>query len=377
MKRYLAKPILFVMFLFVGIAQSMAQTNYYVATTGSNANVGTDQALPKQTIMAAFYAATAGDIINVAAGTYVEIDPIYLNKSITIKGSNVGLAATAWANPETIILPRATNFSGGGDGAVIQLVASNITLDGIAIYGDNSSLSDAAPILINGVSARASHGVMAFSNINGLKVLNCKFANFVQTGVRYTTSNNSLISNSGNEVKNCSFDNIVKAADKNAQGVYLNNFIAEISNNVMTKVDRGIFYETAASVANTSPLLAINNNTISAYDRGILMYGGGDAIVPATEIKSNNLTWQDISARSGDGITPTSTNDSRGIVIERTRGTAAILVQNNNVTNYNDGVAALSVEKTSSNLYRLTIEGGTITNSANIGILVSNYVNQT
>ena len=82
MKRYLAKPILFVMFLFVGIAQSMAQTNYYVATTGSNANVGTDQALPKQTIMAAFYAATAGDIINVAAGTYVEIDPIYLNKSI-------------------------------------------------------------------------------------------------------------------------------------------------------------------------------------------------------------------------------------------------------------------------------------------------------
>lgn len=217
---------------------------------------------------------------------------------------------------------------------------------------------------------------MAFSNINGLKVLNCKFANFVQTGVRYTTSNNSLISNSGNEVKNCSFDNIVKAADKNAQGVYLNNFIAEISNNVMTKVDRGIFYETAASVANTSPLLAINNNTISAYDRGILMYGGGDAIVPATEIKSNNLTWQDISARSGDGITPTSTNDFRGIVIERTRGTAAILVQNNNVTNYNDGVAALSVEKTSSNLYRLTIEGGTITNSANIGILVSNYVNQ-
>lgn len=374
MKHYFTKNlILFIACFFVGISQLAAQNNFYVATTGSNSNAGTTPSLPKQTIMAAFYAAQAGDIINVAAGTYVETSIIYLDKSITIKGSNAGLAATAWTNPETIIRPKTTNLSTGGNDALVQLVANNITLDGITLYGDNDALSDATPVVINTVSARKSFGVMAFSNINGLKVLNCKLANFAHRGVSLTTYDAAAVASGNNEIKNCIFDNIVRSNEVGT-AIYLASFIAEVSNNTVTRADRGLFYETNASVAHTSPLLAINNNSFAAYFRGIAMYGNGDAVFPSTEIKNNTLTWQNISGRSGDGITPTTTNTSRGISVERVRGTSPILVQDNNVTNYNDGIAALSVEKTS-DLNRMTIQGGTVTNAGNTGVLVSNYVN--
>ena len=376
MKHYFKKSfVLLVACFFAGLSQTAAQNNFYVATTGSNANAGTDASAPKQTIMAAFYAAAAGDIINVAAGTYIETDPIYLNKSITIKGSNAGLPALGWTNSETIIRPKATNFAdGSGDAAVVQMVASNITLDGIAIYGDNSTLSDATPRVINAVSSRANYGVMAYNNLSSLKVLNCKFANFVHRGISWAIYDANTIASGNNEIKNCIFDNIVRTNEVGT-AIYLASFIAEVSNNTVTRTDRGLFYEINASVAHTAPLLAINNNSFAAYFRGIAMYGNGDAVFPSTEIKTNTLTWQDISGRSGDGITPTATNTSRGISVERVRGTSPILVQNNNVTNYNDGIAALSVEKTG-DLNRMTIQGGTITNAGNAGILVDNYINQ-
>lgn len=63
-----------------------AQTNYYVSATGSDhLNDGLSLTTAKATIAGAVAAATAGDIIHIGAGTYVQTTTIQLNKSVTLQ----------------------------------------------------------------------------------------------------------------------------------------------------------------------------------------------------------------------------------------------------------------------------------------------------
>ncbi len=80
-------PILFsfLALLLLNITTS-AQTNYYVSGSGGdNLNDGLSPATAKASIAAAITAATAGDIINIGAGTYVQTTTLQVNKSLTIK----------------------------------------------------------------------------------------------------------------------------------------------------------------------------------------------------------------------------------------------------------------------------------------------------
>ena len=99
-------------------------TYWYVAPTGSDANEGT-LASPFLTVQQAINAASAGDTINVAAGTYAEA--VSVNKSnLTLSGANTGVSVGAV--PETrgaeSLIAGTVVLAGGVNG---------FTLDGFAL----------------------------------------------------------------------------------------------------------------------------------------------------------------------------------------------------------------------------------------------------
>jgi hypothetical protein len=109
------------------------------------------------TIQAAINAATGGDTIEVAAGTYTE-GPISLNKAVTLLGPNAGLAGNAVRGPEA----RIENSS--------ITVTAAATMDGFEIYQTNNSadgvLVQAAATVTNSVIRR--DGVTTGNTVRGL-----------------------------------------------------------------------------------------------------------------------------------------------------------------------------------------------------------------
>lgn len=96
-RHYSLKSIVLALMLFTSFI-SMAQ----VTNVTQNTNY--------TTIGAAITAAQVGDVITVAAGTYN--GDITINKSITLKGANAGIAGTGTRSAESIINSSKVNFTG-------------------------------------------------------------------------------------------------------------------------------------------------------------------------------------------------------------------------------------------------------------------------
>lgn len=83
--------------LWVVLPQSSAgavAAHRYVATTGSDSGTCTSSAAPCATVNYAVGQASAGDTINVAAGTYPEM--VTVDKELTFSGANAGIEAGAY-----------------------------------------------------------------------------------------------------------------------------------------------------------------------------------------------------------------------------------------------------------------------------------------
>jgi hypothetical protein len=93
-----------------------AQTHYYVSVTGNNLNDGLSVANAKATINGALVAAAAGDVINVAPGTYTE--------KISINKQGIKLISTQGAN-QTFINP--STAAGVGTVSIVSGI-NNVTI---------------------------------------------------------------------------------------------------------------------------------------------------------------------------------------------------------------------------------------------------------
>jgi hypothetical protein len=62
---------------------------YFVTTLGNDANTGSSVDKPLKSVKAAIAKATAGDIIKIAAGTYIEEFPLTVPKGVTVRGASL------------------------------------------------------------------------------------------------------------------------------------------------------------------------------------------------------------------------------------------------------------------------------------------------
>jgi hypothetical protein len=195
-------------------------------------------------------AAAAGDTVNVAAGAFAE--NLVINKAITVLGAQAGANANTRyasfttgvngpkANPavETVITAPVVNPTGGNPNAndLVRVLASNITLDGLVLDGNNPALP-ASSVTGNGVNIDARRGIQNsdannnFVDINNLLVENTIIQNFAQRGIELANDSTSSTGNliTGNVIHNFGSDPV-----NGGQGIILfTNAYADISHNTI------------------------------------------------------------------------------------------------------------------------------------------------
>ncbi|MES2793629.1 MAG: right-handed parallel beta-helix repeat-containing protein, partial [Planctomycetota bacterium] len=221
------------------------------------------------TIQAAVTAASAGDTVNVAVGTYVE--SVNVTKSLTIKGANAGIA---------------TGFNGGTRGAEsvvngafdVYSAAVDTTIDGLQITGAT-------------VNGGGYHGIRVNSSANNVTIVNNKiYGNNVLTNTQGIEAGAGLGSQvfQNNEIKGF------------ASGIYVNP-----GSNV--QVLGNYIHNVYAAVGNDAVTLLVKNNRIENATEGIGLGGSSSIIVQSNSFDFNTVTTL-IAHYSGTNVVDASGN---------------------------------------------------------------------
>jgi len=285
------------------------------------------------TIQAAIDAATAGDFINVCAGTYVE--SIVIDKGIVLRGPNYGKDPNVDDRvPEAVV--EFTDWYG------VYFDVANVTIDGFTFNG--KGICDYG--IYTYVSGAGGH---LFTNNIVKNVNTMGYIGWVQTGI--PSSQNIVTKNLFEDMPNA------RAV------VTLWNYYANITNNVIQNTSVGLYAENA-NQPESSGLVEWKNNTISASRSGIwynLAYGTATSLT----IKDNIIDVEDnTSGTRWDGIWLTSLGGSINPVISGNIITGSTVTQQtngynlwNNTTTATDGI---------------TILGGSVTN-VDYGVWINNW----
>ncbi len=183
--------------MFFGSRGTRAAGPWYVnSATGNDANDCLSPATACKTIQAAINKASAGDTVNVAAGTYNE--QVQINKTLSLKGARAGVdARTRSPVGESII----DNSCGP-----VQIMANNVVLDGFTVQG--STLSD--PCFLAGIwtnpgfsGTQGGHQILnniVQNNISGIELdSTCANPSLVQFNL--IQNNNNSGPGSGNGIQ--------------------------------------------------------------------------------------------------------------------------------------------------------------------------------
>lgn len=264
------KKLLFTFLLLSCIC--FGQTNYYVSTTGNNANSGS-LASPWKTIQYALNQLPANSILNILPGTYTEKISIPIS-SITLKNYSATLPVINAAGITT------------QDAIIAINNKSNVTIDGLELQ--NNIQLDAQGILIDGSGANNTiknckiHDIHFSANVNAAVSASTNAQGIIVYGTSGTTAMSNLkIQN--NELYNCRLGY--------SEGIAVNGNVDgfEISNNNvhnLTNIGIDIIGHEGTASANDQARNGLVKNNIAhhcvspyASSGGIYIDGGKNIIV--------------------------------------------------------------------------------------------------
>ncbi|WP_425617659.1 autotransporter-associated beta strand repeat-containing protein [Anatilimnocola sp. NA78] len=314
--------------------------------------------------------ATIGGTVNVLAGTYAE--NVLVNKAVTVQGAQAGNDADARfaaftsgvdgpkasSATETVLTSPVNNPTGGNPGAndLIRVTASNVTLDGLVIDGNNPALG-ASSVIAAGVNLHARRGITnidssnGFNPVNNLLVTNSIIQNVADRGI--SLANNGPVS-TGNALN----ENLIRNFGDPSVGGYGvllgTNAYANVTNNTIDVGGNSIGITSQNFFSNGSMTWSGNNLAIGQDAFGIhanLFYA------PNATINIQNNT---INAKAG--VTGTS-DFTWGINVWSTQVGSTVNIANN-IVGAAGGELARGI-----NLWNnpttvpITVSGGTVGNS--------------
>lgn len=203
MKKVTAQSHFFCQFFTIATLSLLFSANawsadYYVATTGNDANLGITVGSPKLTIQAAITAAASGDVIHIADGTYTE--DVSVTKLLTITGQSrvgtiirglySGSANTILLGENGVVLTNLTVTRDYGanvgawyastknQGINIAQFKTGIVIDNVLITGNRNGIYclNSTITVQNSIISDNRTGVHLVGNVNGSIVRN----NFIQ-----------------------------------------------------------------------------------------------------------------------------------------------------------------------------------------------------
>lgn len=272
---------------FVGASSGVGTV--YVDDDAGPGGDGT-QALPYQTIATGITNVLPGGIVNVAAGTYVE-NPT-ANKAVSLVGANAGTSGSATRVPESIVR---TN---GNQTAVFTVTASNVTVNGFTIDGDDPGLTGIA--LASGDDTNSSYAVRPTVALSNLTVSN-NIIKKVQIGVR------GDIASQGHVITQNWFDSIGHFDFGYCVSIR-NNFYASVTNNKMTRTWTGVHINNHNG-AGGPVSFPITGNEIHAYAGGILYWLQYNQATGAT-ISGNTITAETGAVANNFGVLIVTNQDA-------------------------------------------------------------------
>ncbi|MBV8264770.1 MAG: DUF1565 domain-containing protein, partial [Planctomycetaceae bacterium] len=340
--------------------QLLSGATIYVDVNSTSTTEAGTQANPYHHIQEAINASQAGDTLSIAPGTYAEA--LDITHPLQLLGPNAGINPnTGSRTAEAVIIPPVNNPGGGID---ILVQANNVTIDGLTIDGHNDALS--GDTVYNGIAVNAGSGISNVdihdneAPITGLLVQNNIIRNFNKFGVIGEVNNG--FTSTGNAIRYNNIDNVPFVdstpfpSSTQGRGISIESgFYADVTGNVITRCATGIQAIGFETSSGSAPSM-ISDNTIQAYDRGILL-DTLDTGTPTFDVAGNT-----ISVASG----PYTSATNAGLEISWALGSTTVTATDNTITGTQDGVK-LDYDTTPN----LTVSGGQVS-GAGVGVLLTN-----
>ncbi len=329
---------------------------------GAGIVVNTNTGKSYCSIQSAIDAASVGNTITVAAGTYAE--DIVVNKSLDIRGPNYGINPNTDSRvAEAIIVPATSNpdINTGGQIMYLENAASGTTINGFTIDGDNPLLTSG--VLMYGADVDVLEAISAYHGLSNVTVSNNIVKNLNYAGIDFYNYYNSGNATTGNLIENNLFENILPNQFGAAVIIYnncytkiINNAIRDvrvgvqtgnfykadpgnsriIDNNLMNVSRIGIFHNLAYTNASE---FTISNNIISPSTNGVSSEWDGILLaslsVPSSSL-NNNIT--------GSSIVP-----SQAYEIWNVKSNAPAYISGGTLSNVDYGIFANNFEGYNSN----------------------------
>lgn len=348
--------------LLIVASNTMFAANWYVKTTGNNANNGSTWTTAKASIqeMVSSSNVSNGDIIFIEGGIYTE-QVVISNKSLTLLGSQNGLARTVIASPAYTALTAYTfgialswNGSGKLSGNAIRPVvfvnatssSVSVNIEQIDITGANASMPEASTDVLVGLAYRYASGTVGGSGTKNVTISNFN-ANSTASGLNNAFGAMILTRSS------VTFSHVKIENYRNAGIVVVGENLSTASSIIAnqpnpTIIDCEVKGKTINSVS--------NGNFIQS---GILIANGARATVKRTLVWNNRTNGaNNATDRFAYGV---YLNDARSALI----GESSTLKANGNLITDNEIGIYVRINSTSVSASGYTIRQNTIAYNGN------------